>query len=441
MFIRYYWYWLVIQIGLPLIFILLILPDNTVAFIWNGSDRSLILLALIASGMQGIIWSAATQMAESLRLNREVQVIALIVSILHLLVLLGLFTFGKLVVPYVLLALAVEWGIAGIILTFYYKPFSDDISEDETEPDTLKGMLREYYSYCQPLLFYGVLTFLYDFFDKWMLQRWGGSVQQAYFTVAQSFASIALLATTSTLNIFWKEISAAIHRHDQASVERYYKKFLKILFLFAAVISCSLIPWYKEIVQLLVGKAYGGGALAFMIMCLYPIHQTLGQVDGTLLYSSGNTRLKMKSTIWFTISSLIVTYFTLAPKNAAIPGLGLTSEGMALKMVILQMIYVNFINILIANKFKWKFEFSFQIYNLMIFGLISYLLYIFANSRIVSDVPLIIRMLLSITLYFICSGLCIFNLPALAGISRGEMQEYYSKTLFKFRNPINKLRR
>lgn len=436
--IRYYWYWIGIQIGLPLLFILFILPDRTIALIWNGSDKSLIILALLASGMQGIVWSAATQMAESMRLNKQVQLFALIVSVLHLGVLFALYKFGEMAVSYVLIALAVEWGVAGLILISYYKPHSNNFSEDELQPDTLRGIFQEYYLYCEPLLFYGVLTFAYEFFDKWMLQLWGGSVQQAYFSVAQSFASIALLATTSTLSIFWKEISAAIHKNDHDSIERYYKKFLKILFTFATVISCALIPWYREIVQLLVGKAYSGGALAFMIMCFYPIHQTMGQVDGTLLYSSENTRLKMRTTVWFAISSLIITYFTLAPKNALIPGLGLTSEGMAMKMVVIQMIYVNIINFLIARKFRWKYEFKFQVYNLIFFGLISYLLFISATSSVTSDIPLLIRMLLSILLYFICSSICIFYFPALAGMSKGEMQLYYGKIFSQLRKHINK---
>ena len=53
------------------------------------------------------------------------------------------------------------------------------------------------------------MAFIYIFTDRWLLQYYSGSVEQAYYSVAAQFAAIALIFTTSILRIFWKEISEA----------------------------------------------------------------------------------------------------------------------------------------------------------------------------------------------------------------------------------------
>jgi O-antigen/teichoic acid export membrane protein len=429
--ITYHWIWLAIQIMIPLLLIVFILPTNVIELIWNGSLKGTIVLALIASSMQGVVWTTASQMSESQRLNSKVQSIGFAISIVHLAVLIFLYLAGLLAVQFVFVAIAIEWGIAAWLSVRLYFSRTKKVKYED-EPETFKIVLKEYVDYCRPMVFYGALTFLYEFADRWMLQHWAGPSHQAYFAVAQSFSAIALLATTSTLSIFWKEISAASHRGDQESVALYYKKFIRILYFSATFISCALIPWSKEIVQLLVGSSYSAGSLSFMIMCLYPIHQTIGQLDGTLLYSTGRTSFKMKTTIWFTISSLIMTYFTLAPKNAFIPGLGLLSEGIALKMIIIQVIYVNIINWIISRKFNWKFSYSYQIYNLFIFLVLSTIVHILVNLFLLDLLSASIRMLISTILYFLASVTILFRFPLIAGISRKELLSFIDRARNKF---------
>ena len=57
-----------------------------------------------------------------------------------------------------------------------------------------------------PLMIFG---FINDFGEKWMLQTWAGSEEQAYFGIAAQYAYIALLATVSIIKPFWKEIAEA----------------------------------------------------------------------------------------------------------------------------------------------------------------------------------------------------------------------------------------
>ena len=86
-----------------------------------------------------------------------------------------------------------------------YLPF--EVLKVKKFDDTEENTLKKYLNYCLPLIPYSWITFAYIFIDRWLLQYYSGSVEQAYYSVAAQFAAIALIFTTSILRIFWKEIS------------------------------------------------------------------------------------------------------------------------------------------------------------------------------------------------------------------------------------------
>ena len=167
-------------------------------------------------------------------------------------------------------------------------------------------------------------------------------MQQAYYAVAAQFAAISLIATASVVKILWKEVAVANERGDDERVQRLYQRANRILFMSGVLISCFLIPWTREIITLVLGEEYTGGALVLAIMFIYPVHQTLGQINGTMFYALELTRPYVVIGMISMIISTITIYFLLAPANATMPGLGLASTGLALKMVVVQFIAVNF---------------------------------------------------------------------------------------------------
>src|SRR4030067_1502480 len=75
-------------------------------------------------------------------------------------------------------------------------------------------MINEYWIYCSPLIGLSLVGFLYNFSDKWLLQKFGGALQQGYFQIATQFSSVSLLATSSILSVFWKEIAESWAKRD-----------------------------------------------------------------------------------------------------------------------------------------------------------------------------------------------------------------------------------
>ena len=359
-FIRVYWFWVASQLAISLVVVWLMLPDALIGQIWVGEDRTLIALALLASFMQGLVWTSASQMAEAYRETVNLQRLNTLVVCVHLCVMVALWHLDQLAIPLVFTALIIEWGIAAWLASRMYRTQGVPRQNEHGTVKTLSAIVSEYFRYCGPMIPYVWLAFAHDFADRWMLQAWGGASEQAYYGVAQQFSAVALLATSSILGVLWKEVAEAAHRNDLQRLSYLYSKVSRILYFVASATACGLLPWSNELLALTVGEDYSGGAVTLMLMLLYPIHQSLGQIGGTLLYATENVRLQVKLNVFVMATSLVFAYVMMAPPDAFIPGLNLRSGGLAWKMLIVQAVSVNLLMWFIARSFDWKFHWQFQ---------------------------------------------------------------------------------
>ena len=198
-FVGLYFAWLGFQFLLTLLAVGLLFPTSWIELIWKGEQRNLVILAFLAAYMQSVLWTTILQMGESQRLTRWVQGVAVTVALVHLL-LIGIAWWGDwLSVRTVFSLVIIEWIIAvALIVRLLRFPVVAGVS------DTPRSVFREFCRYCLPLIPYAWVSFAYEFADRWLLQNYAGSIQQAYYSVAFQFSAIAAIATSSILNIFWK---------------------------------------------------------------------------------------------------------------------------------------------------------------------------------------------------------------------------------------------
>jgi len=423
-FINFYWTWVGLQFFFSLLLLGLFLPESTIALIWKGEPRSLVVLAFIAAFMQNSVWSIASQMAEAQRETIKVERLNILIVLSHLSVVVALWWFGILAIPLLFLAIALEWGVAAAIGARLYHGKLDFVSEKETakDTDTVTSTFREFWHYCLPLIPYAWLGFAYEFADRWMLQHWGGAEQQAYYAVAAQFAGVALLATTSILRIFWKEIAEAHYRQDYKQMYLLYSKASRFLFFTGALVAGGLLPWTKEIINLTLGVAYADGAVTMMLMLLYPVHQSMGQIGGTMLFATGKTKAYVLIGCFSAVLGIAVSYFMQAPSDALIPGLNLASQGLAYKMVLVQIVSVNVMAFFISRIFNWKYDWSYQIVGLGLAVLAGWVAKLIIFSWV--DSIVLIAMALTGILYLSLMACIFYLLPWIAGMSRGQVNFY-----------------
>jgi len=368
------------------------------------------------------VWETVSHAGESIRSTTVVQLyniaiaglylcIILLVAFLHCLTISNLF----------------------IILTFIYLSLSFMLAKRLKDSLIISGevklqdMIREFRVYCTPLIIYTIVGFFYTFADIWLLQNFGGAIQQGFYSIGLRFSAICLIASNSIIKVFWKEIAEANEQGNKERLRHLYTKISRALCFVGAMGACFLVPFSREILGFLLGPKYEKGWLCLAIMFLFPIHQALSHINSTYFYATAKTKLRSKIGIITMIISMPVTYFVLASPSALIPGLGLGSVGLALKTVVLQLISVNVLSYFICRISGWRFDFLYQfetiiallIASFAIKGLFAWIFHI-SNS---SFHPLALIVFCA-PVYILMAGAIVYLFPSFAGLERKEALNY-----------------
>ena len=292
------------------------------------------------------------------------------------------------------------------------------------EDEDLREIFNEFSVYCKPLVISAVIGFFYSFTDYWLLQKFGGAVQQGYYAVGARFSNLSLIATTSILYVFWKEIAEAYSIGNMDRVKSLYRQISRGLYFLGAVISCFLVPFSREILILLLGSSYQDAWLPLSLMFLYPIHQSMGQITGTMLLATGKTKTAAYLGIIFMVISIPLAYILIAPKTAIIPGFQMGAVGLALKMVGAQLVGVNLTAFFVAKysnlTFDWKHQFNVLLSLLAIGFLCKYIAFhVLSVFSLVSLTLLVI--IVSGIFYLVFVMIFVGCFPLNAGLNREQI--------------------
>jgi len=433
-FVNYYWRFILCQFLFVVLILGVLTPSHWVAGIWHGESRILVILTFAASFMQGCIWSVAAQMAEAERKTLIVQKTSIIVTAMHLGIIFLLWKNKLLYLPLIFIFFIFEYALSAWFVKKLYRGTDNNISHDKD--DTLLSVFDEFRRFCTPFLPYVVIGFIYEFGDRWMLQNWGGPNQQAYYALALQFSTVVLLATTAILQVFWKEIAEAHYQGDREKVKSLYQRVSRGLFFLGALSAGLFIPWSDKLVSWILGSNYVAGSTTMVLMFLYPVHQSMGQINGTMFYATGHTRLYTNLGIIFMTVSLIIAYFVMAPTHGMIPGLGMGSNGLALKMVGMQFIQVNILAYFIAKKLNWEFDYINQfkvLIPLLSIGFISK-----KTIEFILNSESIFGLCLSSLLTIFVSIICLMIKPGLAGLTKQNFYDSIIKYTNFYKSCLNK---
>ena len=337
----------------------LLLPKYLVDRIWIGHERGIVLLAFGASFLTTRWWGLLSQLGEASKRTVVVQAASVLRATLHLVLVSAAVYWARLKVQTVFGLWIAEYLL--LTLVAFGSLLRKNVEKQPASECSVRALVTEFVMYCKPLVLYGWMSFLYLFADRWLLQRFAGSSHQGFLAVGQQFANIGLVTAGSILNVFWKETAEAQYQKNDQRVRMLYSSLSRGLYFAGAWLGCLLIPYSRNILTLTLGAGYEPGWLALALMFLFPMHQCLGQIQGTFLYASGATVSYAKIGLWTMGMSIPVTYFMLAPRSMPVPGLGLGAAGLAAKMVVLQWVGVNLQAYTIARKNGWKFEYGYQI--------------------------------------------------------------------------------
>ena len=150
---------------------------------------------------------------------------------------------------------------------------------------------------------------------------------------------------------------SAFGNGDITQMALLFRRYIPMLYSIAAYFSCFIAMQADKVIYIFGGSKYKEASIAVAIMAFFPIHQTYGQLSGSVFYATGQTSLYRNIGVTSMLIGLPVTYFLIAPGDKW--GINAGATGLAIKMVLLQFIAIN-VQLYFNSKYL---KFSFKRYS------------------------------------------------------------------------------
>lgn len=347
--------WMGAQFVLASLILLVLSPPDLLKTLLFSNDRLTLYMAFCAVFGQQQCINALTMILESDRKTLKSQTI-LLVSSMYYLAVVGIYSLlASLNLKAAFAIMVSQQLFAGVLL---YKSTWPIVARSADVSDKWTQCWSEYANYCRPLIPSAIFAFVYTYSDRWLLHRFSGSIEQGYFQIATQLSLITVIITTSLLRVFAKESASALGSGDRERLGKIYQTAYVSSILIVSFISGMIIPWSHEILQFAIGNQYAGAANIMILLLVYPIYQSLGQIAGTFLMSIGQTALLSLISITTITVSLPLGFLMLAP--ASLHGFNLGGFGLALKMCLISFLSVNILNYVVAKSNGFKHDFMSQ---------------------------------------------------------------------------------
>lgn len=292
--------------------------------------------------------------------------------------------------------------------------------------------------YSFPLFFGFIFGYGGAIFDRWLLQYFSGSLNQGYYGFAYQISTVSTIFGSAMSMLIMREFSIAFKANDIIKMSKLFKRFIPLLFSFAAFISCFTAIHSDKIILLMGGEQYNGAYFTVVIMSFYPIHNTYGQLSGSVFLATGQTRLYSVLSIINVVLGVPLLILLINNSNT-IWGLDLGASGLAIKMVVSQILLVNvqlYFNakLLKLNFFEYLFH---QILCILLLLTLSYFSF-WIIYELVSIENLIIGFLVSGLFYTFFVALLVFIKPFVFGLSKADITSSYDYVASSFRSFLSR---
>lgn len=226
--------------------------------------------------------------------------------------------------------------------------------------------VREFWAYSHPLITYATAGLLAGLSDRWTLQRFGGNVEQGFFGLATQLGAACFLVTSTFVPLLGREFSRAHAMVERDGIRRIFDQQAKRFFTLTCIIAVFVACNASDIARVVGGAQFAGAAPALALMCLGPIHQSYGQINGALFLATGETQAYRNIGVILLCVGIPINLLLVGP--ARYGGLDLGATGLAIKVTLLQCVGVNVQLYWIANRLQLSFRRLFwqQIYTISI---------------------------------------------------------------------------
>jgi len=103
-----------------------------------------------------------------------------------------------------------------------------------------KSYIGEFYSYSHPLMVRSVVGLFGGILTIWLLQKFGGSVQQGYYGFSFKLISITVLFASTMTPLLTRELSVSFGEKDLAKMRSLLLRYVPLLYF----IVCFMVSFF-----------------------------------------------------------------------------------------------------------------------------------------------------------------------------------------------------
>ena len=276
---------------------------------------------------------------------------------------------------------------------------------------------QEFIEYCHPLVVYSILGLIVGFLNIWMVQTYGGSTQTGFYGLAYSIAAICFLFTSAMTPIITREFSKAYGEDDIVKMRALFYRYIPMLYAMAAFFSIFISMQSDNVLSIFADEKFKEASVVLMIMALYPMHQTYGQLSSSVFYATGNTKLYRNIAFFTQPLMLLLSYVFIVTFDFG-------ALGLAYSMLITQLIDTN-IGLYFNAKFlglELKYFMVHQVYAVLFFVILAFISSYFVHLNLA-----ITNFLASGVIYTILVIIFTYIFPQVFATNRAEIKYYLTK--------------
>lgn len=419
---------LVLFCTIGLVIISFLTPANTK--FWPGQEMFFVYLA---AGWGFLTWAVQvlnqmsdayglTGYSEFVRILQKVSGVAMIVILyrFHQLNLANFFYYNYVILFFLGLALVWVIGLGDFPLWRHWK----------LSRDRIKAYSIEFYHYSHPLFIYVLVGLVVNIMDRWLLQIYGGSIHQGFYSLAYQIGTICFLFTGALTPLLLREFSISFSKQDLPEMGRLFRRYIPLLCSITAYFSAFIVLQARNVIYIMGGSNFDDAVKPVAIMAFYPIYQTYGQLSGSVFYAAGQTSLYRNIGVLFMLIGLPVTYFFIAPVDKF--GLNLGSTGLAVKMVLLQVIGVNvqlYFNAKFLKLSFWKYV-GHQLFSVGCMLSCAAVATFLVNHALGSYVNVVTSFVLAGFFYTLLVGCLVYYKPVVFGLKSEDIRSLLEFFIF-----------
>lgn len=268
----YYSYWVVLGL-LQLLFLLVAFGWPLSSVLWPGQSFASVLFGLFWA-LSNHLWQGTSRIADAYALTTRSEKVKVVMRVGALLVLLPFFFTKSLTLTVVFGSQILSYAILTFVLYRIARP--DGGVSWNFQLKTFLTYGREVFEFCIPLFWYGLVSLIASIFDNWMLQRFGGSMQQGYFGLSTQLNFICLLFGTAMMPLIHRELAVASARGS--GMRELYLKCVFPVVTGAAFFAVFIAVNAREIILFFSGSAYLPAVTAVTLGVLYTVPQSFSQL-------------------------------------------------------------------------------------------------------------------------------------------------------------------